>query len=111
MVKPDCVLITNLTDIDEYSDKQILDNYNSRWVIEVFFKFLKTNFKFQHMDEKYEIQNKKMYICELILRYIVKSIDRYYWSNKMPKIKKLKKMGVIWNVSKNKYKKSCKRSL
>lgn len=47
-VENDCNLVTNL-DIKEYTDQQILNIYKSRCDIEVFFKYLKNNYKFQHM--------------------------------------------------------------
>lgn len=39
-------LIMNL-DKNEYTDKKILDIYNKRWDIEVYFKYIKNNLKFK----------------------------------------------------------------
>lgn len=77
-IKNDCIIVTNILDDTTYSDKKILDLYKSRWSIEVFFKYIKGKFKFQHLTEKNEIKNAKMYICELILSYIAKIVEKYY---------------------------------
>jgi len=61
-VKNDCTLVTNLMDSDKYSDKMILDLYRSRWEIEIYFKFVKYNFKFQHMKEIQNEQYNRLYI-------------------------------------------------
>jgi hypothetical protein len=75
-IRDDCVLVTNLKD-DIYSNDDIIKLYQSRWDIEVFFKYLKNNFKFQQLEEKDQKNIKKMYICELIITYIVKLIEKY----------------------------------
>ena len=75
--KPDCVIVTNLKDKKKYSDDFILKKYKSRWDIEVFFKFMKSSFKFQYMDEKNDIQYQKLYLCEMILTYIVRFVEHY----------------------------------
>jgi len=80
-IKNDCFLVTNLINMEEYTDDILLDYYNSRWDIEVFFKLMKYNFKFQNMNEKNEIQYKKLYICELVIVYITKILENYYWKN------------------------------
>lgn len=77
-VENNCFLVTNLLDVEKYSDDRILKHYRSRWDIEVFFKHLKYNFKFQHMKEKYEDEHKKMYVMELILIYIAKIIEKEF---------------------------------
>lgn len=78
-IKNNCTLITNLTNNSNYNDNYILDLYKRRWDIEVYFKYLKYNFKFQYTAEKSTAQWKKLYICELILTYIMKFVDRYYF--------------------------------
>ena len=78
-IKNDCILVTNLN--NKYSNKIILDIYKSRWDVEVFFKHIKYNFKFQNLNEKNINQHKKMYFCELILMYIVRLIENYYLKN------------------------------
>jgi IS4 transposase len=47
-IKNDCVICTNLLDETIYTDDKIMELYRSRWDIEVFFKYIKTNYKFQH---------------------------------------------------------------
>lgn len=76
-IENDCNLITNL-DIKNYTNQEILDIYKSRWDIEVFYKYIKYNYKFQHMKKNDKNNNNKMYLCELILTYIVKLIEKYY---------------------------------
>jgi hypothetical protein len=75
LCKNDCIILTNLID---YSDEQLLNTYKSRWDIEVFFKYIKNNFKVQHTKAKKIIDLKKTYICELILTYLLKIISYYY---------------------------------
>jgi hypothetical protein len=77
-IKNDYVLVTNLLDNGSYTDENILNLYRSRWDIEVFFKHIKGNFKFQHIKEKSKKDFQKMYICELIIMNIVKIIELYY---------------------------------
>lgn len=77
-IKNDCVIITNLLDENIYPNELILNHYKSRWDIEVFFKYIKSNYKFQHIKEKSKMNCIKMYFCELIITYIAKLIERYY---------------------------------
>jgi len=77
----DCVLITNLMDNREYDDNKILELYRKRWEIETFFKFIKKNFKVQYMKEKDSTQYDRLFICELILIYIMKIIKYFYLKN------------------------------
>lgn len=77
VVRDNCVLVTNLKDSDKYSDEYILNQYQSRWDIETFFKYLKNNYKFQQLKEEDQKSIKKMYICELIVTYITKLIENY----------------------------------
>jgi hypothetical protein len=87
-VTNDCILITNLMDTDKYSDNELLNLYRKRWSVEVFFKYLKNNFKFQHADTNYsnfnrnDISNnnyfKRLYICEMILMYLMQIIQCTY---------------------------------
>ena len=69
-------LLTNLN-ANDYPNESLIEIYKSRWDIEVFFKYLKNNCKFQHMKETdkndcYE----KTYLCELIIIYIAKLIEK-----------------------------------
>src|SRR5919108_4420733 len=76
-MEDNCHLITNLLDCDEYPDNQLFTIYKSRWDIEVFFKYLKHNFKFQHLREKDKHHNyEKLYLSELIIIYIAKIIEK-----------------------------------
>ena len=45
-------LITNLIDTDKYPDDKIKSMYNSRWSVELFFKLIKSKFKFAYTNEK-----------------------------------------------------------
>ena len=74
-VKNDCVLITNLLDTNTYSDDNILKHYRSRWEIEIYFKLLKANMKFQFMKEISTEQYNRLYMCELIITYILRLIE------------------------------------
>ena len=87
-VKSDCNLVTNLVDHNVYSDDYLLSIYKSRWDIEIFYKYLKNNFKFQNMPERDLIQCKKLYICELILAYLQKILEQYYTKNNKDKLSK-----------------------
>ena len=71
-IKNDCVLVTNLPlsdGNDKYSDADLLEAYKSRWDVEVFFKQIKYNFKFQHTGTKDRKDLEKMYFSELIIFY------------------------------------------
>lgn len=65
--KNDCNLVTNIK--NNFSNNTILNTYRLRWDIEIFFKYIKYNFKFQNMKEDKVKQYKKMYLCELIITY------------------------------------------
>lgn len=71
-------LITNLTNIEDYTDANIKEIYNSRWKVEVYFKFVKSNFKFSHLVEKKEEQYNKLITIQMILTYICKIIKQEY---------------------------------
>lgn len=100
----ECYLITNIDNTD--NDDKIKEIYKSRWDIEVFFKLVKTNFKFSHLKE--HINNKKnntnkniisqyekIYKCSMIIIYIenifTKIYNKYYNKNIKKKSKKKKK--------------------
>jgi hypothetical protein len=78
----DCVIITNLLDKSKFSDSDILDLYRKRWEIEIFFKFLKKNFKVQFINESDVRQYQRSFICEMILVYILKIFQYYYLKTK-----------------------------
>lgn len=77
-VTNDCVLITNLCDTNKYTDDHILKLYRSRWEVEIYFKLLKANMKFQFMKESSTEQYNRLYICELIITYILRLIEYLY---------------------------------
>lgn len=105
-VRDDCVLITNLKDENIHSNSDIIKLYQSRWDIEVFFKYLKNNFKFQQLEENDQKNIKKTYICELIITYIVKLLEKNVLvtnnntDNNKKKIKKVNKTHLTSNVFK-----------
>lgn len=70
-------LITNLTS-EEYNDESIYNMYNERWEIEVFFKYIKSNYKLQNLKEKKKIDNDKLLTCHLIIIYIAKIFKKYF---------------------------------
>lgn len=73
-----CNIITNLKENNKkYSEDKIWEIYKSRWDVEVFFKYIKYNFKFQHMGKKSLIARRKMCICELIITYLEKLLEKY----------------------------------
>jgi hypothetical protein len=99
-IKNDCILITNLLNENEYSDNRVLEMYKSRWDIEVFFKYIKSNFKFRHIKECTPDKYKKMYICELIIIYIAKIIEKYY-NQKFPFKNKNGKKNITYSINKS----------
>jgi len=58
-------LITNLP--NHYNNNTISNIYESRWDIEVFFKFLKYNFKFSNLNSKNLINEKIIYVLSLLV--------------------------------------------
>ena len=69
----DCHLITNLNKIKK---EKVLDLYRKRREIEIFFKFIKHNFKFQSINNDNSID--KMYITEMILIYLQRLFIHIY---------------------------------
>lgn len=77
-IKNDCFLVTNLLDINKYSDACCLDIYRSRWDIEVFFRYIKEKTKFAKLREDDEISNLKSYYCIITIELMVKIIIELY---------------------------------
>ena len=106
----ECNIITNLS-LNEYKDDEIKNIYLSRWDIEVFFKFIKYNFKFSRLDEHNKINTKdeyiKMYYSMLIIIYISMMIDKI--NNDY--IKKTESESKSKSKTKNKYNKKTNKSL
>lgn len=86
-IENNCVIITNLLDETLYPDELVLEFYRLRWDIEVYFKYIKLNFKFQHLNQSVD-QYLKMYHCMQIITYLEKIIESYYWKNNKKTIKK-----------------------
>jgi hypothetical protein len=72
-------LITNLCK-DKYTNEQILDIYNKRWDIEVYFKYIKNNFKLQHLKEHKSRDDKKILICQSIIVTIARIIKKLFFT-------------------------------
>lgn len=80
----ECNIITNLP-INKYSDVDLKQIYVSRWSIEVFFKLLKTNFKFEHLKEHNNKNTKEEYsksyysiLIQIYISYMIKNIYMKY---------------------------------
>jgi hypothetical protein len=79
----ECNVVTNLS-LKDYNDLEIKKIYISRWDIEVFFKLLKSNFKFSNLKEHTKNtlgQYKKLYCIILIQIYIMRLIEIIYDKN------------------------------
>ncbi len=98
-----CNLVTNLPLI-KYNDDQIKNIYLQRWDVEVFFKLLKSNFKFAYLREhtKNTIeQYKKKYFVILINLYLMRLIECVYDKNKKHKTKTKDKNKHKYNIRNN----------
>ena len=77
-------LVTNLS-IETYDDNKVKELYKQRWSVELFFKLLKYNFKFEHLKEHNADKNydkyKKMYLINMIIIYIAKIIEKVHLNN------------------------------
>ena len=107
-IKYEYTLLTNLS-INSYDDNKIKELYKKRWDIEVFFKLLKYNFKFEHLIEhnknKNDEQYRKLYLVNLIVIYLGKIIEKtYFFNNEVKKdiVKKEKNKTVIYVNKPNK---------
>ena len=102
----ECNLITNLDSIN-YKDQIVNKIYLMRWNIEVFFKLIKSNFKFAVLrtHNKNTIEDyKKKYLVILINLHIIRLIELINEKHYKNKIKKNNKI-------KNKHKYSVKNNL
>jgi len=103
----ECNVITNLNK-ENYNDLEIKKIYLSRWSIEVFFKLLKSNFKFSNLKEHNKTKTineyNKLYYSILIIIYISSMIekinDKYNKSINKKEVNKKKKNN--YNVKTNK---------
>lgn len=76
-IKSEYTYITNLTDTKKFPDSKIFEMYKERWSVELFFKFIKRNFKFRLLPDN-EKNNKKTYYCEMILTCLLQIIKHFY---------------------------------
>ena len=93
-MKYEYTLVTNLQN-ELYKDEKIKELYKERWDIEVFFKLVKYNFKFEHLNEHNKLNNnedyKKLYLANLIIIYLAKIIEKTHFYNNNIKKEVIKK--------------------
>ena len=87
--------MTNLN--KKYNSEQILNLYRNRWDVEIFFKLVKANFKFDFIKSSDKIDNKKNYICIQILIYLCKIIELAYLQSH----KQTSKIGFVKKINKS----------
>ena len=72
------ILLTNLNKNSYYDEKKEI--YKKSWSVEIFFKLLKYNFKFEYLVEHNKIMNydkyKKLCLVNLIIIYLAKIIEK-----------------------------------
>jgi len=95
IMKYEYTLLTNLNIID-YNDDDIKKIYKERWSVEIFFKLLKYNFKFEHLtehDKKHSSNSYlKLYLVNLTMVYLSKIIEKMYiYNNDFKEEKEIKK--------------------
>jgi len=79
-------IITNIKE-ETYTENKIFKIYEDRWNIEVFFKYLKKNFKLINLKEKKKEDNDKTITCQLIIIYISQLLKKYFIENNKSKLK------------------------
>lgn len=79
-------IITNIKE-EIYTENKIFKIYEDRWNIEVFFKYLKKNFKLINLKEKKKKENDKTITSQLIIIYISKLLKKYFIENNKVKLK------------------------
>jgi hypothetical protein len=79
-------IITNIKE-DICDENKIFNIYEDRWNIEVFFKYLKTNFKLRNLKEKKKEDNDKLLTCQMIIIYISQLLKKYFIEKNKPKLK------------------------
>ena len=98
-----CNLITNLNK-DKFNDDKIKNLYLQRWDIEVFFKLLKSNFKFgllrEHNKKTLE-QYKKKYLIILINLHLIRLIEFVYSKHQTKNYKNKSKNKHQYNFNNN----------
>jgi Transposase DDE domain len=107
-MKYEYTLVTNLSN-ETYKDEQIKILYKERWDVEVFFKLVKYNFKFEHLlEHNSSFTNddyKKLYLVNLTIIYLAKIIEKtHFYNNSIKKevIKKINNKDVIYSNKPNK---------
>jgi Tfp pilus assembly protein PilW len=124
-MKYEYTLVTNLTH-DTHADEEIKNLYKDRWYVqhswqpctlcvarnvEIFFKLLKHNFKFEHLNEHDKQQSNdayvKLYLVNLIIVYLAKIIEKTYFYNNYVNTEVTK----IKNGIKHNYKNKANKSL
>jgi len=79
-------IITNIKE-DIYDENKIFNIYEERWNIEVFFKYVKTNFKLRNLKEKKKEDNDKLLTCQMIIIYISQLLKKYFITKNKAKLK------------------------
>ena len=79
-------IITNIKE-ETYTENKIFKIYEDRWNIEVFFKYLKKNFKLINLKEKKKEDNNKTIICQSIIIYISQLLKKYFIENNKVNLK------------------------
>ena len=99
----ECNLVTNLSNTN-YDDDSIKNIYLMRWNVEVFFKLLKSNFKFaclrEHNENTIE-QYKKKYLIILIELYLIRLIEYVYDKHHKKNNENKKKNKYKYNIKNN----------
>lgn len=80
-MKTEYHLLTNLNDTKLYTSNVLKKIYQTRWYIETFFKFGKSNTKMGFMKEKTQTKQKIMRICVLIVNILIKYLIHIYMSS------------------------------
>ena len=87
--KYEYTLLTNLN-IKIHNDVCIKNIYKQRWSVEIFFKILKKNFNFEHLNEHNKQQSNDAYVKHNIITIICLLLEKtHYYNNIENKIKDL----------------------
>ena len=86
IMKYDYILVTNLNLLN-YDENCIKKLYKQRWDVEIFFKLLKYNFKFEHLlehkndDKECKEAYNKIYLVNMTIIYLAKIIEKTNFYN------------------------------
>jgi hypothetical protein len=105
--KYEYTLLTNLN-IKTYNDENIKNIYKKRWDVEIFFKVLKKNFNFEHLNEYNNKNTNLSYIkinkINIIYILLSKIIEKTHFYNNNDTINnKITKLNKLNKINKNKY--------